>query len=298
MFKSKNITKPMRKLIISKELTNRDQISVNKYFSDICGYDLLDSSDEIKLTRRIREGDEHALKTLVISNLRFVVSVAKKYQHQGLPLADLINEGNLGLIEAAKRFDETRGFKFITYAVWWIRQSMIKAITEHSRIVRLPANRIQTMNKINGAISRLQQELDRDPDESEISAQINAKDASTSETMDIMNAHISLDAPADQNNETTMSDFIHNDQSPRPDKGLENCSVKYEIKRALRNLNKKEAEVIRLHYGLDSGLPMSLQSIGHRFSLSEERVRQIRSNAIKKLRDPLIARPFQKSIAV
>lgn len=288
----------MRKLVISKELTNRDQISVDKYFSDICRFDLLDPSDEIKLTRRINEGDQNALKSLVTSNLRFVVSVAKKYQHQGLPLSDLINEGNLGLIEAAKRFDETKGFKFITYAVWWIRQSIIKAITEHSRVVRLPANRIHTINKINSTINRLHQELNREPDEFEISTQMNSKDKDTRETMELMNVHISLDAPADQNNETSILDFICNDHSPWPDKELENFSIKYEIKRALRSLNKREAEVISLHYGLDSGLPMSLQSIGYRISLSEERVRQIRSNAIKKLRNPVIAKPLQKLMAV
>lgn len=287
----------MRKLVISKELTNRDQISVDKYFSDICRYELINPHDEIKLTKRIKEGDQHALKMLVTSNLRFVVSVAKKYQHQGLPLSDLINEGNLGLIEAARRFDETKGFKFITYAVWWIRQSIIKAITEQSRVVRLPANRIHSMNKINGTINHLQQELDRDPDESEISSEMNVKDRDTRETMAFMNAHISLDAPADQNQETTVSDFIYNDHSPWPDKDLVASSVKYEIKRALRNLNKREADVIKLHYGLDNGLPMSLQSIGYRFSLSEERVRQIRSNAIKKLRDPLVSKPLQKLMA-
>lgn len=287
----------MRKLVISKEFTNRDQISVDKYFSDICRYDLIDPGDEIKLTRRIKEGDHQALKMLVTSNLRFVVSVAKKYQHQGLPLSDLINEGNLGLIEAAKRFDETKGFKFITYAVWWIRQSIIKAISEHSRIIRLPANRIHTMNKIIGTINQLQQVLDRDPDETEISSQMKAKQKDTRETMEYMNVHISLDAPADQSNETTISDFIFNDQSPKPDDELENNSIKYEIKRALRNLNKQEAEVINLHFGLEDGLPMSLQSIGYRFSLSEERVRQIRSNAIKKLRDPMISIPLQKLMA-
>lgn len=287
----------MRKLVISKELTNRDQISIDKYFSDICRYNLIDATDEIKLSRRIKAGDHHALKMLVTSNLRFVVSVAKRYLHQGLPLSDLINEGNLGLIEAAKRFDETKGFKFITYAVWWIRQSIIKAISEHSRTVRLPANRIHTINRVNVTINQLQQELDRDPDESEISMEMNVKDKDTRETLEFLNAHISLDAPADQNNETTISDFIYNDQSPRPDYELEAISIKYEIKRALRTLNKREAEVINLHYGLDNGLPMSLQSIGYRFSLSEERVRQIRSNAIKKLRDPIISRPLLKLMA-
>lgn len=214
-----------------------------------------------------------------------------------MPLSDLINEGNLGLIEAARRFDETKGFKFITYAVWWIRQSIIKAISEHSRVVRLPANKIHSMNKIIGTINQLQQELDRDPDESEISSEMNAKDKDTRETMAFMNAHISLDAPADQNHDTTISDFIYNDHSPWPDKDLVSSSVKYEIRRVLRNQNKREAEVIRLHYGLETGLPMSLQSIGYKFSLSEERVRQIRSNAIKKLRDPMISKPLQKIMA-
>lgn len=287
----------MRKLVISKELTNRDQISVDKYFSDICRYDLIDPTDEIRLTRRIRVGDIHALKLLITSNLRFVVSVAKKYQHQGLPLSDLINEGNLGLIEAAKRFDETKGFKFITYAVWWIRQSIIKAIAEHSRTVRLPANRLSRLNKINGTINQLQQELERDPAESEISSELNTNEKETRETIEFMNSHISLDAPTDQNHETTISDFIQNDQSPLPDNNLVISSIKFEIKRALRNLNKREAEVINLHYGLDDGLPMSLQSIGYRFSLSEERVRQIRSNAIKKLRDPMISKTLQKLMA-
>ena len=287
----------MRKLVITRELTNRDQISVDKYFSDICRYDLIEPSDEIRLTRRIGEGDQQALKMLVTSNLRFVVSVAKKYQHQGLPLSDLINEGNLGLIEAAKRFDETRGFKFITYAVWWIRQSIIRAIAEHSRTVRLPANRLSSLNKINGVINQLQQELDRDPAESEISSELNAREKDTRESLEFMNSHISLDAPADQNHDTTISDFIQNEHSPLPDNDLVKSSLKFELKRALQNLNRREAEVINLHYGLDDGLPMSLQSIGYRFSLSEERVRQIRSNAMKKLRDPVISEPLQKLMA-
>ena len=284
----------MRKLVITRELTNRDQISVDKYFSDICRYDLIEPSDEIRLTRLIGEGDQQALKMLVTSNLRFVVSVAKKYQHQGLPLSDLINEGNLGLIEAAKRFDETRGFKFITYAVWWIRQSIIRAIAEHSRTVRLPANRLSSLSKINGIINQLQQELDRDPSESEISSELNAREKETRESLAFMNSHISLDAPADQKHDTTISDYIQNEHSPLPDKDLLKSSLKFELKRALQNLNMREAEVINLHYGLDDGLPMSLQSIGYRFSLSEERVRQIRSNAMKKLRDPMIAKPLQK----
>lgn len=288
----------MRKLVITKELTNRDQISVDKYFSDVLRYELIDPSDEIRLTRRIKDGDDQALKLLVTSNLRFVISVAKKYQHQGLPLSDLINEGNLGLIEAAKRFDESRGFKFITYAVWWIRQAIIKAISEHSRTVRLPANRLNTMSKINGTVSHLQQELSRDPHESEISTELKTGEKDTRESIEFMNSHVSLDAPADQNHEATFCDFISNDQSPWPDKAMLDSSIKFEIRRALRSLNKREAEVINLHYGLESGLPMSLQSIGYRFSLSEERVRQIRSNAIKKLRQPAVAEPLQNLIAV
>lgn len=287
----------MRKLVISKELTNRNQISVDKYFSDICRFEMIAPEDEIHLTRRISQGDQDALKELITSNLRFVISVAKKYQHQGLSLADLINEGNLGLIEAARRFDETRGFKFITYAVWWIRQSIIRAISEHARIVRLPANRLQSLNKINTKISKLQQEYMREPLSAEVAAELNNRDKEVYENMDKSVNHLSLDAPAEQSEDLVLADLIGNEESPQPDNMLMNNSVKYEINRVLKNLNKREAEVISLNFGLENGLPMSLQSIGYRFSISEERVRQIRSNALKKLRSNEIVSSLKKLLA-
>lgn len=287
----------MRKFVITHELTNRDQISVDKYFSDICGFDLISAATEIHLAKRIKEGDEQALKKLITSNLRFVVSVAKKYQHQGLPLSDLINEGNLGLIEAAKRFDDTKGFKFITYAVWWIRQSIIRAISEYSRVVRIPANKIHSMNKISNTFELLQQKLFRDPCETEISEKLNTSYSFTTEAIEFFNKDISLDSPMDNGNDTVVSDYLSNVNSLSPDLALEETSIKYEIKRALKNLNNREAEVIILFYGLNNVQPMSLQSIGSRFSLSEERVRQIRSNALKKLRNPKVSEPLYKLVA-
>lgn len=287
----------MRKFVITRELTNREQISVNKYLSDIGHYKLVSPSDETELSKRIKEGDQNAFAELITANLRFVVSVAKKYQHQGMPLSDIINEGNLGLIEAAKRFDDTKGFKFITYAVWWIRQSILRAIAENARVIRLPANRIHSMNKRSGIIRRLQQELGRDPDESEVQSELLLRKSRAGSTADFSNHHISLDSPVDQNQETVLADYITNAHSPMPDKDLNTSSIKYEIHKALLNLNTREAAVLKLHYGLESGLPMCLQSIGHQLSISEERVRQIRSNALKKLRDPIISMPLKKLMA-
>ncbi|MCF8365910.1 MAG: RNA polymerase sigma factor RpoD/SigA [Bacteroidales bacterium] len=287
----------MRKLVITRELTNRDAISLDKYFSDICSISLLNPAGEVHLCKRIKEGDENALKTLINSNLRFVVSVAKKYQHQGLPLSDLINEANLGLIEAAKRFDETKGFKFITYAVWWIRQSIIRAIINYSRVIRLPANRFNSMNQISGVFNTLQQELNRDPNSVEISNHLDSKFSDTTEVLELMNNQISLDAPSDQSGETIISDHISDVHSLKPDGELEEQSIKYEINRALKNLSHREAEVLKLLFGLESGQSMSLQSVGHHFSLSEERVRQIRSNALNKLRNPGISKKLFELVA-
>ncbi|MFP4471664.1 MAG: RNA polymerase sigma factor RpoD/SigA [Bacteroidales bacterium] len=287
----------MRKLVISKELTNRNQISVDKYFSDICRFEMVNPEDEIELTRRIRQGDRDALSRLITSNLRFVISVAKKYQHQGLSLADLINEGNLGLIEAAHRFDETKGFKFITYAVWWIRQSIIRAISEHARVVRLPANRLHSISRINNKISQLQQEYKREPYASEIAGELTAREKDTYNNPDQTAHPISLDAPADQTEELVIGDMIGNENSPQPDSKMMRNSIRYAIDRALNTLSRREAEVISLNYGLDTGLPMSLQSIGYHFNISEERVRQIRSNAMKKLQNPAVARSLRQLVA-
>ena len=287
----------MRKLVISYEFTNRNQISVDKYFSDICRFEMVNPEDEIRLTRRIRQGDNEALAQLITSNLRFVISVAKKYQHQGLSLPDLINEGNLGLIEAARRFDESRGFKFITYAVWWIRQSIIRAISEHARTVRLPANRVHSISRINEKISRFQQEFKREPLAAEIADKLNSREKDTFSTLDQALKPLSLDAPYDQCEELRIGDMIGNENSPQPDNHMIRHSIRFEIDRALQKLSRREAEVISLNFGLDSGMPMSLQSIIYKFAISEERVRQIRSNAMKKLRSPEVAKSLKKLVA-
>ncbi len=279
----------MRNIVITKDLTNRDQLSIDKYFADICHFDLISPEDESKLMHRIRVGDREALSRLITANLRFVISVAKKYQHQGLSLADLINEGNMGLIEAAQRFDETRGFRFITYAVWWIRQSIIRAITENARMVRLPANRIHNISKINDRISRLQQQDKREPVTEEIISHLKPREKEAFDHPGDACHPISLDAPADHCREIPVSDTISNEQSLPPDDDLIRHSIRFEIKRVLKTLTQREAEVIDLHYGLENGMPMSLQSIGTHFDISEERVRQIRSNAFKKLREPAAA---------
>ena len=275
----------MRQLKISKQITNRESQSLDKYLQEIGKVDLLTPDDEVELARRIREGDQIALEKLTKANLRFVVSVAKQYQNQGLSLGDLINEGNLGLIKAAKRFDETRGFKFISYAVWWIRQSILQALAEQSRIVRLPLNRVGALNKIGKAFSKLEQEFEREPSPQEISEILDGmSENEVQDTLKISGRHISMDAPLVQGEENRLLDVLENDEEPDPDSGLINESLSKEVERALSTLTQREAEVIRLYFGIGVEHSLTLEEIGEQFDLTRERVRQIKEKAIRRLR--------------
>jgi RNA polymerase primary sigma factor len=274
----------MRQLKISKQVTNRETASLDKYLQEIGKVELLRAQDEVELAQRIRQGDRLALERLTKANLRFVVSVAKQYQNQGLTLGDLINEGNLGLIKAAQRFDETRGFKFISYAVWWIRQSILQALAEQARIVRLPLNKIGFINKINRAFSQLEQEFEREPTNEELSIILNITVADVTDTMRSSGRHISMDAPLINGEDGTLMDVMPGDEgAPSPENNLINESLKREIERALVTLTPREADVIRLYFGLaDSAL--TLEEIGERFELTRERVRQIKEKAIRRLK--------------
>ncbi len=275
----------MRQLKISKQITNRESQSLDKYLQEIGKVELLTPDDEVELARKIREGDQAALEKLTKANLRFVVSVAKQYQNQGLSLGDLINEGNLGLIKAAKRFDETRGFKFISYAVWWIRQSILQALAEQSRIVRLPLNRVGALNKIGKAFSKLEQQFEREPSPEEISEVLEGmSEAEVSDTLKISGRHISMDAPLVQGEENRLLDVLENDEEPDPDSGLINESLSKEVERALSTLTQREAEVIRLYFGIGVEHSLTLEEIGEKFDLTRERVRQIKEKAIRRLR--------------
>jgi RNA polymerase primary sigma factor len=287
----------MRKFVITKELTNRNQISVDKYLSDISRIELLSLPAEQELCKQIKEGDETALQKLVLANLRFVVSVAKKYQHQGLSFSDLINEGNLGLMEAAIRFDETKGFKFITYAVWWIRQSIMVALNNHSRVIRLPASQINTISKLNNSVNVLKQKLNREPDINEVSEEVMLDSRKTTEILQNMENHISLDEPVEGGEFEFSLDYNYQTDDLPPDGSLMRESIIFEINRALKKLENRESEVIKMHFGLDSGLPMSLQVIGDKLFLSEERVRQIRNSAIRKLKSPDISKSLHRLVA-
>src|SRR3989304_2850908 len=269
---------------ISKQYTNRESQSLDKYLQEIGKVDLLTPQEEIELARRIKKGDQKALEKLTKANLRFVVSVAKQYQNQGLSLGDLINEGNLGLIKAAKRFDETRGFKFISYAVWWIRQSILQALAEQSRIVRLPLNRVGALNKIGKAYSNLEQEFEREPSASELAQKLDMEVSEVADTLKISGRHVSMDAPFSQGEENSLLDVIHNDELPSPDQELMKESLKAEIDRALSTLTEREAEVIKLYFGLNKDHSLTLEEIGERFNLTRERVRQIKEKAIRRLR--------------
>lgn len=269
---------------ITKQFTNRESQSLDKYLQEIGRVDLLTPDQEIELAIKIRNGDHYALERLTKANLRFVVSVAKQYQNQGLSLGDLINEGNLGLIKAAKRFDETRGFKFISYAVWWIRQSILQALAEQSRIVRLPLNRVGALNKIGKAYSNLEQEFEREPSALELAQELDMEVSEVSDNLKIAGRHISMDAPFAQGEENSLLDVIENDQQPSPDYVLMNESLKSEIARALSTLSNREAEVIKLYFGLNKEHSMTLEEIGERFNLTRERVRQIKEKAIRRLR--------------
>ncbi|MBL0176115.1 MAG: RNA polymerase sigma factor RpoD/SigA [Ignavibacteria bacterium] len=272
---------------ISKQYTNRESQSLDKYLQEIGRVDLLTPDEEIELAKKIKStggGAQAALEKLTKANLRFVVSVAKQYQNQGLSLGDLINEGNLGLIKAAKRFDETRGFKFISYAVWWIRQSILQALAEQSRIVRLPLNRVGALNKIGKKFSELEQSYEREPSASELATELDMTLFEVADTLKISGRHISVDAPFAQGEDNRLLDVIQDDRQPAPDNNLMNESLKVEVRRALATLSEREAEVIRLYFGLDREHSLTLEEIGEKFNLTRERVRQIKEKAIRRLR--------------
>ena len=274
----------MRQLKITKSITNRETLSLDKYLSDISREVLITAEDEVRLAQKIRDGDQRALDELVRANLRFVVSVSKQYQNQGLTLPDLINEGNLGLIKAAKRFDETRGFKFISYAVWWIRQSILQALAEQSRIVRLPLNKIGSINKINKMYAFLEQENERPPSAEEIAKKLDMTVNDVKESMKNSGRHVSMDAPLIEGEDSNLYDVLNSGESPNPDRKLLHESLRIEINRALETLTPREADVVKLYFGLGEHQPMTLEEIGETFDLTRERVRQIKEKAIRRLR--------------
>ena len=274
----------MRQLKITKQVTNRETASLDKYLQEIGRVDLITAEEEVELAQRIKAGDELALEKLTKANLRFVVSVAKQYQNQGLSLPDLINEGNLGLIKAARRFDETRGFKFISYAVWWIRQSILQALAEQSRIVRLPLNKIGSINKINKAFAQLEQELERPPTPTEVAAAVDLTEDEVKQSMKNSGRHVSMDAPLVEGEDSNMYNVIGSEDSPNPDEGLMVDSLRQEIERSLATLTPREGEVIRAYFGLNGEHAMTLEEIGEAFDLTRERVRQIKEKAIRRLK--------------
>ncbi len=274
----------MRQLKITKQVTNRETASLDKYLQEIGKVDLITADEEVELAQRIKAGDKRALEKLVKANLRFVVSVAKQYQNQGLTLPDLINEGNLGLIKAAKRFDETRGFKFISYAVWWIRQSILQALAEQSRIVRLPLNKIGSINKINKMYAKLEQENERPPSPEELAEALDMSINDVKISLKNAGRHISMDAPLVEGEESNLYDVLRSGESPSPDKQLMLESLRTEIERALNTLTPREADVIKLYFGLNGNHMMTLEEIGETFDLTRERVRQIKEKAIRRLK--------------
>ena len=275
----------MRQLKITKSITNRESASLDKYLQEIGREELVTPDEEVELAQRIRKGDQEALEKLTRANLRFVVSVAKQYQNQGLSLPDLINEGNLGLIKAAEKFDETRGFKFISYAVWWIRQSILQALAEQSRIVRLPLNQVGSLNKINKAFSKFEQENERQPSNEELSEMIDVPKDKISDTLRVGSRHVSVDAPFVEGEDNSLLDVLPNDDSPSADRGLVNESLNTEIERALSTLTDREREIIKSFFGIGCQ-EMTLEEIGERFGLTRERVRQIKEKAIRRLKSP------------
>ena len=274
----------MRQLKITKQVTNRETASLDKYLQEIGKVELISAEEEVELAQRIKQGDKIALEKLTKANLRFVVSVAKQYQNQGLSLPDLINEGNLGLIKAAQRFDETRGFKFISYAVWWIRQSILQALAEQSRIVRLPLNKIGSINKINKTYAKLEQEFEREPNAEEIAEVLEITEAEVKESMKNAGRHISMDAPLVQDEDNTMYDVLKSEEAPTPETELLYESLRKEIDRAISTLTQREQDVVRLYFGLNGSHPMTLEEIGEKFDLTRERVRQIKEKAIRRLK--------------
>ncbi|MBL4576901.1 MAG: sigma-70 family RNA polymerase sigma factor [Flavobacteriales bacterium] len=274
----------MRQLKITKSITNRESASLDKYLQEIGREELITAEQEVILAKRIKDGDQLALEQLTRANLRFVVSVAKQYQNQGLSLPDLINEGNLGLIKAGQRFDETRGFKFISYAVWWIRQSILQALAEQSRIVRLPLNQVGSLNKINKAFSRLEQSHEREPSPDELAEELEVSTEKVRDTIKVSGRHVSMDAPFVNGEENSLIDVLENQDSPKADKSLLNESLQKEIERSLSTLTEKEREVIRYFFGIGMNHGLTLEEIGTKFDLTRERVRQIKEKAIRRLR--------------
>jgi RNA polymerase primary sigma factor len=275
----------MRQLKITKQVTNRETASLDKYLSEIAREQLITAEEEVELARRIKNGDATALDKLTKANLRFVVSVSKQYQNQGLTLPDLINEGNLGLIKAAQRFDETRGFKFISYAVWWIRQSILQAIAEQSRIVRLPLNKIGAINKINKTFSKLEQEFEREPSADELAVMLDLTEEDIRETMKNNSRHVSMDAPLGNSEDAgSMLDLLASDDLPSPMNELIDESLRLEIDRALNTLTVREADVVKFFFGLNGKYPLTLEEIGEKFELTRERVRQIKEKAVRRLK--------------
>jgi RNA polymerase primary sigma factor len=274
----------MRQLKITKSITNRDSASLDKYLQEIGREELITAEDEVELARKIKQGDQRALEKLVKANLRFVVSVSKQYQNQGLTLPDLINEGNLGLIKAAQRFDETRGFKFISYAVWWIRQSILQAIAEQARIVRLPLNQVGSLNRINKAFSKLEQQFEREPSIDELADLLEIGDDKVVDSMKISGRHVSVDAPFRDDEDGNLLDVLANNDTPNSDVTLMNESLQREISRSLATLTDKEQEVLKMFFGIGFVHPLSLEEIGEKFNLTRERVRQIKEKAIRRLR--------------
>ena len=273
----------MRQLKITKSITSRDSASLDKYLQEIGREALLPVEEEVELSQKIRKGDRRALDKLVRANLRFVVSVAKQYQNQGLSLPDLINEGNVGLIKAAEKFDETRGFKFISYAVWWIRQSILQALAEQSRIVRLPLNQVGSLNKINKALSQFEQQYERQPSPDELADMLEIPREKIADTLRVSGRHVSVDAPFVDGEDNSLLDVLVNNDSPNADKGLVNESLNTEIERALSTLTERERDIVKYFFGIGCQ-EMTLEEIGEKFGLTRERVRQIKEKAIRRLR--------------
>ncbi|MFI3328637.1 MAG: RNA polymerase sigma factor RpoD/SigA [Rikenellaceae bacterium] len=273
----------MRQLKITKSITNRESPSLDKYLQEIGKEELISVEEEVELAQRIKKGDQEALEKLIKANLRFVVSVAKQYQNQGLSLPDLINEGNLGLVKAAGKFDETRGFKFISYAVWWIRQSILQALAEQSRIVRLPLNQVGSLNKINKAMARFEQEHERTPSSDELAVELDLPREKVADTLRVAGRHVSVDAPFADGEDNSLLDVLVNPDSPNADRGLLNESLSTEVDRALETLTDRERDIIKYFFGIGSS-EMTLEEIGEKFDLTRERVRQIKEKAIRRLR--------------
>lgn len=289
----------MRQLKITKSITNRESQSLEKYLQEIGKVDLLTPEEEVDLAKKIKQGDEISLEKLTKANLRFVVSVAKQYQNQGLSLSDLINEGNLGLIKAAQRFDETRGFKFISYAVWWIRQSILQALAEQSRIVRLPLNKVGSLNKINKAFSELEQEYEREPSAEELAEMLEIATEEVETTLGVAARHVSMDAPFVEGEDNSLLDVLENNTTPGTDENLSYIeSLRREIERSLSTLSDRQADVVKLYFGIGIDHPMSLEDIGDQFGLTRERVRQIKDKAINKLRSASRSKLLKHYLAI